>query len=314
MSATTTPSDVDATPIAVGGTVFDIGYRRYEGQRLSRGAARAAVFVDGVRAALGFGRGGRAKLLPWSFLALLAAVAIIMALIAGAAERMVGPGAAERLNLPSHGDYNSFASVMLYAFAALIAPELLCRDKRDGTINLYLVRPMTGGDYALGRWLALLAVMLVAALGPQLILFVGLAMGDPQPLAYLQRHWLDLPRVTGAALAMAAYLTSLALFVSSFTARRAYASVFLVGLFAITTPFTAGVAQEIEGPLGQWIAMFNLTNVPLHVNDVIFGGFTEMTESSPARELPKALHVAWWALWTGLTSGLLYRRYQRLAA
>ena len=48
-----------------------------------------------------------------------------------------------------------------------------------------------------------------------------------------------------AGAAMAAYATTLALLTASFTTRRAYAAVFLVGLFVITTPFTAGVSQEL---------------------------------------------------------------------
>ena len=44
---------------------------------------------------------------------------------------------------------------------------------------------------------------------------------------------------------MAVYATTLAMLTASFTTRRAYASVFLVGLFVITTPFTVGLAQEI---------------------------------------------------------------------
>lgn len=305
---------MNSTPsAATGGTVFDIGYRGYDGPREGRAAARLAVYVDGVRAALGFGRGGRAKILPWSFLALLSLIALILALVAGAAERLAGPGASQQLNLPSHGDLFAFASVILYAFAALVAPELICRDKRDGTLSLYLVRPLTGGDYIIARWTAFLSVMLLAALGPQLVLFGGLALGHPTPLSYLKDHWLDLPRIVGSALVMASYLTSFAMLVASFTSRRAYASVFLVGLFAITTPFTAGVSQEINGPVGQWIAMFNLTNIPLHVNDVLFGELTALTEESPAHDLPQWLHVAWWALWTGVMSGLLYRRYRRIA-
>lgn len=301
------------TGAAGGGTVFDIGYRGYDGPREGRPAARRATFIDGVRAALGIGRGGRAKILPWAFLGLMALIALIMALVAGAAERLAGPGATEQMNLPSHGDLFAFASVILYAFAALVAPELLCRDRRDGTLSLYLVRPLTGGDYIVARWAAFFAVMMLAVLGPQLVLFGGLSLGHPTPLSYLRSHWLDLPRIVGSSVVMASYLTSCALLVASFTSRRAYASVFLVGLFAITTPFTAGVSEEIGGAVGQWIALFNLTNIPLHVNDAIFGGFTELTEDSPARTWPKALHVAWWALWTGGAAGTLFARYRRVA-
>ncbi len=300
------------TTEARGGTVFDIGYQRYTGVREGRARARAAVFKDGIRAALGFGRGGRAKLLPWLFIALLCGIALIMALIAGAAERLAGPGATEQLNLPTHGDFYGIASMVLFVFAAIVGPELLCRDRREGVIHLYLVRPLTGSDYVLARWVAFFVIMLASSWAPQLILLAGLAMGDADPMAYLAAHWLDIPRFLLAGVALAAYITTIAMLTASFTTRRAYASVFLVGLFVITTPFTAGLSQEIDGPVGQWISMFNLTNIPVHVNDVIFGEPSELTESAPARTLGGVVLVAWYLAWTLVPGLVLWFRYRRL--
>jgi ABC-2 type transport system permease protein len=294
------------------GTVFDIGYQRYTGAREGRGRSLRAVFKDGVRTALGFGRGSRAKILPWLFIGLLSAIALVMAIVAGAANKMGGEGTAERINLPSHSDFYGIASIILFVFGALVAPELLCRDRREGVLQLYLVRPLSGSDYIGARWAAFLAVMVSAAWLPQLILFLGLSMGAPDPLLYLREHWLDVPRFLLAGLAMAAYVTTLAMLTASFTTRRAYAAVFLVGLFVITTPFTVGVAQEIDGPVGQWISMFSLTNIPLHVNDVLFGTTSELTEDAPARHLPAAVRVGWFFAWTLLPGALLWSRYRQL--
>lgn len=294
------------------GTVFDTGYQPYTGVREGRNRSRIAVFKDGVRTALGLGRGGRAKILPWFFIAILAVLGLIFAIIAGAADRLAGPGTADRMNLPSHSDYNGIASIIMFVFAALVGPELLCRDRRDGVISLYLVRPLTGSDYVASRWVAFLTVMTAAAWLPQIILFLGLSMGDPQPMEYLSRHWLDVPRFLAAGLAMAAYATTLALLTASFTSRRAYASVFLVGLFLITAPFTIGLAMEIGGDAGRWISMFNLTNIPVHVNDVIFGEISEITSEAPARELPAEVRVGWYFAWVLGAGALLWRRYRRL--
>ena len=296
-----------------GGTVFDIGYQRYDGPREGRGRARRAVFKDGVRIALGLGRGPRAKILPWFFVIVLSVIGLVFAIVAGAANRLGGPGTAEQADLPSHSDYYGIASIIVFVFASVVAPELLCRDRRDGVIQLYLVRPLTGSDYIGGRWAAFLSVMLVAVWMPQVLLFFGLSAGDPAPVAYLQKHWLDAPRFLAAGAAMAVYATTLAMLVSSFTTRRAYASVFLVGLFVITTPFTVGLAQEIGGPVGQWISMFNLTNIPVHVNDILFGDVSEITEDAPARELGPTMLVSWYFVWTLLPGALLWWRYRRLA-
>lgn len=294
------------------GTVFDIGYQRYTGVREGRGRARRAMFRDGIRAALGLGRPPRAKVLPWFFLFVLVSIALVMALVAGAADRMMGPGAAERMDLPSHVDYYGIASIVMFVFAAVVAPELLCRDKREGVINLYLVRPLTGSDYIVSRWLAFFSIMLVAAWLPQVILFLGLSGGDASPMQYLQKYWLDLPRFLASGFAFAAYLTTLALLVASFTSRRAYASVFLVGLVAITAPFTLGLSQEIEGPVGEWISMFALTSIPLHLNDVIFGEMSELTEEVPGSKLSNLAKTAWYLLWTILPGVYLWSRYRRL--
>jgi ABC-type transport system involved in multi-copper enzyme maturation permease subunit len=251
--------------------------------------------------------------LPWLFIALMCGIALIMALIAGAAERLAGPGATERLNLPTHGDFYGIASMVLFVFAAIVGPELLCRDRREGVINLYLVRPLTGSDYVMARWLAFFVIMLASSWAPQMILLAGLAMGDADPMAYLGANWLDIPRFLLAGVALAAYITTIAMLTASFTTRRAYASVFLVGLFVITTPFTAGLSQEIDGPVGQWISMLNLTNIPVHVNDVIFGEVSELTEDAPARTLGSVVLVAWYLAWTLVPGLILWFRYRRLS-
>ena len=303
-----------ATPAASpsGGTVFDIGYQRYTGPREGRSRARIAVFKDGVRTALGLGRGGRAKVLPWLFVGILTFIALIMAMVAGAIDLNSGAGAAEQAGIPSHSDFYGIASIILFVFAAVVAPELLCRDRREGTINLYLVRPLTGTDYIVSRWAAFLAVLTAAAWLPQLVLMIGLTMGAADPAAYLRTHWLDLPRLLLAGLVFALYLTTLALLTASFTTRRAVASVFLVGLFFISTPFTAGLSTELPGPVGQWVSMFNLTNIPVHVNDLIFGEVSEVTEGAPAGELSGGVRVAWYLAWTVIPGTILWARYRRM--
>lgn len=296
-----------------GGTVFDIGYRNYTGPREGRSRGRRAVFKNGVRTALALGRGAWAKVLPWFFIAVLTFIALVMTLVAGAMNRMGGAGAADKAGLPSHADYYGIASVIVFVFAALVAPELLCRDRRERTINLYLVRPLTGTDYIFSRYAAFLVVMLGAVWLPQLVLFVGLAMDAPSLAEYLRERWLLVPRFLLAGLVLSAYTTGLALLTASFTNRRAYASVFLVGLFVITAPFTVGLAEDIGGTAGQWISMFNLTNIPAHVNDLIFGEISEVTEDAPAGQLPAAVLVGWYLLWTAGPAVILWARYRRLS-
>lgn len=305
--------DQNGAVSGTGGTVFDIGYRRYTGPREGRWRSRLAIMKEGVRTALGLGRSARAKALPWFFIVILTVIATVMAIVAGAVDRIAGAGTADRMQLPSHADYYGIASIIVFVFAAVVAPQLLCPDRRDGVMSLYLVRPLTGGDYVMSRWTAFLLVMLGALWLPQFVLLLGLSAGDPFPVQYLRDHWLDIPRILAAGAAMAVYATTLAMLAASFTTRRAYASVFLVGLFVITTPFTIGLAQDVEGPFGRWISMFNLTNVPVHVNDVIFGEVSEITSEAPARALGAPVLVSWYVAWVVVSGAILWRRYRRMS-
>jgi ABC-2 type transport system permease protein len=262
---------------------------------------------------MGFGRGGRAKALPWIFIGVLAAVALVMAIIAGGINKYMGAGTAEALDLPSHSDYYGMASMLMFVFAALVGPELLCPDRRDGTINLYLVRPITGTDYVVSRWAAFATVMTLASWFPQVLLFLGLCLSSPSPVDYLKAHWLDIPTFIVAGFAIAVYVTTLALLTASFTTRRAYAAVFLVGLFIISAPVTIGAANGIGGTIGQWISMFNLSNIPVHVNDLLFDDISKVTSIAPARELAGWIRVLWYFGWTIVPGAILWARYRKLS-
>jgi len=291
------------------GTVFDIGYQRYTGVREGRSRARRAIFRDGVRTALALGRDSRAKSLPWTFIIILVGFGFVLALGAGSALRTLGPQVAAQL--PSHADYYGMTSLIFILFAAVTAPELLCPDRRSRVIDLYLVRPITPLDYLLARWAAFLAVALAVAWVPQIVLMIGLVMGNPEPVAYLAENWTNLPRILLAGGAVAIYATNLAMAVASFTTRRAYAAAFLVGLFVISSPFTMGLAEASEGALGQWIAMFNLGSIPVHVNDIVFGEVTGMTEIGDAHLLSAGVRIAWFALWVVVPGLILLLRYRR---
>ena len=295
------------------GTVFDIGYQNYEGPREGRFRARYAVYKDGIKIALGLGRGSRAKVLPWMFIGVLVLMGAGMAFAAITIDQLAGDGTAESVGLPSHSDYYGIASIIMFIFASISAPELLCPDRRDGVINLYLVRPITGSDYIAARWLSCITIMLAVAWLPHVILFIGLTLGASDAVESLKDNWTDIPKFLGAGAAIAAYSGTIAMTVAGFTTRRAYASVFMVGLFTVSTPFTFGLAQELGGTAGKWLSMFNLSNIPMHVNDAIFDSTSDVTQGAPAGEFDTWILVSWFFLWTLLPAAILWNRYRRLS-
>jgi hypothetical protein len=59
--------------------------------------------------------------------------------------------------------------------------------------------------------------------------------------------------------------------------------------------------------------MINLTNIPVHVNHIIFGQVSEIAKDAPARTLGPRVLVSWYLAWTLLPGALLWWRYRRLA-
>jgi len=294
------------------GRVYDLGFRRYEGPRGGRRRAMLAVYRDGLRTATGLGRGGRAKIAPWLAVAASLVPAIVLALVAGAANRLA-PGFDAATDLPSHAQYYGIASIVLLIFAAAVGPELFCPDRRNGTISLYLVRPLEAADYAVARWSALLTVLVAAAWLPQLILLAGLVLGAPDPGHYLAQHWLDVPRFLLAGLALGAWSATAATLVSAFTTRRAYAAAFLVGVFVVSSAVIGGVTDAVSSGTARWLGLLSVADVPLFVNDLVFGG--KATAGATAAEtLPGAVQVGWYLLALAGMALFALRRYRRLDA
>jgi len=294
-----------------GGLVFDLGFRRYMGPREGRRRAVLAVYKDGLRAAAGLGRGGRAKVVPWLFVAAALVPALVMALVAGAVDRLA-PGFNALTDLPSFSDYYGIASIVLLVFGALVAAELFCTDRRTRVISLYLVRPLKGTDYAAARWGALVTVMLVAAWLPQFVLAAGLVLGAPEPGAYLGDHWLDIPRFLLSGAVLAVYVSTLGALVATFTTRRAYATAFLVGLFVLSAAVVGGAATALSSGTARWVTLLNLRNVPLFLNDRIFG-MVSTAAPFEAEHLPAGVLVAWYLLLVGGAAAVVLSRYRRLS-
>ena len=330
------------------GQVFDLGYLNYVGAREGRARARKALFVNGIRTCFGLGRGAMAKVLPILFFLAVMAPAAVFSIMAG----LLGEMLVDLVDLPGHADYYEFVSVILFIFAAIIAPELLCTDRRSGVINLYLVRPLTSNDYVLGRWSAFFLVSVLFIYSGQVLLLLGLTLGASEPLEYLRENWLDIPKFLGAGLAIAVITTTVPLAAASLTDRRAYATVAVIGLFLISS-ITVGALQgttcewetESSGRSGQsssgtsvevtfgsggigpnedcrlvlgdaarWAQLLDIGNVQTHVSDMVFGVYDDAEDDViRAFRLPMAVAVAWYFVVAAVAGFIIWNRYRRLA-
>lgn len=307
------------------GEVYDLGYRRYDGPREGRMRAHRALWTNGVRTVLGIGRGWGSKVLPVVLFVCVMTPAVVSAIIAS----VVG---LEEFELFRHAEYYAIVSIVLALFSAIMAPELLCPDRRDGVLGLYLVRPLTRTDYVAARWLAFLSVTLSFVLAGQVVLFLGLVLAAAEPLEYIRESWLDVPRFLLAGLAVAAFTTTAPLAVSAFTTRRAYATAFVIAVFIISSAAAGILTAEtdcevtitaveevrecdyVTGDAAKWLSLVDLFGVSSQVNDRIFPGdlFDEAGQASS--QLHAAVPVAWYLILVSSLGLALWWRYRSLPA
>ena len=242
-----------------GRTLFDLGYRPYDGTRSAPAWAILTVWRLTMQRVLGLGRGARHKVLP----AITLVIAFLPALIFVAV-------AAFRRSTRSSTTCSRTASTFfigsaLALFAALVAPEALCPDRRTGMLGLYLAGPLDRNRYlaASGRRsrrhapdhrrpAALHARRVVVRAGP--------SVGETPQL---------LLRILAAGIAMALLYAALAMAVSSFTTRRAAAAVAVV-LVLLVPSIAVGVAIESSGAPDA-LDLFSLPFVAAELAYRIFG-------------------------------------------
>ena len=190
------------------GVIHDIGYRHYDGVRLSRPAIRRAVFVESLRGAYGLGRAAKSKVVPMLLLAAMclpALVSVVVVAVAGGDSLPI-----------AYGDYAFDLQLLVAVYLAAQAPVSVSRDLRFGVMALYFSRPMERIDYVLAKAAALASAVLVLLALPLLILFAGallneLPLGEQVP---------DLLRALAAVALLSVVLAGLGLVIASVTPRR----------------------------------------------------------------------------------------------
>jgi ABC-2 type transport system permease protein len=292
------------------GSIYDLGYQRYEGARLGRRHAIAALFRHSLRASFGIGRGGRAKIAPFG----LAALAVLPAIVAVGLQMVIDRAGADDFRSPiAYDTYNSYVQALITLFVAAQAPELLGRDQRSQLLSLYFSRALRRVDYALAKAAGLIAAILAVVLVPQTIIFVGLVFSGPDVVAGLRQNLPSVAPIVATGLAIALLLGSIGLVLAAYIPRRAYATAAIMAAFTVPEVVATVVGRAARGEFSRYLVLTSPLDVLDGVNAFVF----RVTPSSPAvarANLPGGLHVLVVATGVMLLVGLLVRRYQRVAA
>ena len=295
------------------GSIFDLGYRGYDGPRLGRRHAVYALFVYSLRSAYGLGRSGRAKIVPIGLAVLATLPAVIsIAVRAFAAQSGAGAAAAE-IDPIKYSTYYSFIATIVMLFVAAQGPELLGRDQRHHVLSLYFSRALLRIDYIVAKCLAFATAILILILIPQVVIFVGLVLSNADVVAALRDNIGSVPPVLAVALTIAALLGSIGMAVSAFTPRRAYATATIMAIFIVPTVVADLVLRSTTGSLTRYIVLAAPGSVIDGVNAFLF------RTTPQAREVVRAnlggeLYLAVALVVIALLIGVVIRRYQRIEA
>jgi ABC-2 type transport system permease protein len=282
--------------------LYDLGYRSYDGPRERPARAILTLAEFTARRVLGLGRGARHKVLP----AITLAIAFLPALLSVAYSVLASDIATEELI--SYGDYMFFIGSALALFAALVAPEALCPDKRTGMLGLYLAGPLDRTRYLIAKGAGVVGVMLLITVGPLLFMLLAFVLAGLGPSATETPELLV--RIFAAGIATALLYAALSMAVSSFTSRRAAAAVGVVLLLFVPASIVRAAIESADAP-----KELDLLSSPFVAAELAYRIFGEQgDEADPVTELST------WLVTGGLLAAILagalvcWLRYRRLEA
>ncbi len=296
-----------------GGSIYDLGYRGYEGPRLGRRAAIWSLLVHSVRTAYGLGRSARSKVMPIG----LAVSAILPSLLALGILMLIStlgpPGEAfEGFSPIGYSTLFPMIAILVFLFCASQAPELFGRDQQMGVLPLYFSRAVGRVDYAAARFLGLYASLLVLVLVPYLLLMVGRVLVAPDLLDGLAKELPTLPKGLAVGLITAALVGSIASAIAALTPRRSYATVAIIAIFLIPTIAALMLVGFRTGIFGQAAVVLSPANVLDGVNAFLFDVRPDNITVRRA-QLDGWVYVVAAAAWIVGSLALLARRYRTMA-
>lgn len=235
-------------------SIYDLGYRRYDGPRVGRRGTLQTLYVSSLRTAFGLGRRTTSKIFPFG----LAIVAFVPAVIQLGVGAITGLDA--NIEVFEHEDYFGYVQVVLILFCATVAPELVGRDQRHRTLSLYFSRSVSRVDYALTKLAALASAMLVLTLGPQLVLFVGNGMTGDDLGGYVRERGDLLPPIVAGSAIVSLSIAAVGLAIAAFVQRRSYATAAIVGVFILTATVAAILMESVDPGWAQYALLASPIN------------------------------------------------------
>lgn len=293
---------------APAGAVYDRGYRPYDGPRGRRGAATWALYKSSMRRALGIRRSWRQKVPPFVLLAVVTVPAIVNIGVGYITRNR--PLLSDRIEIITYRDYVGVSSALLL-FVALVAPDIICPDRRQHVLPLMFARPLNGSDYVVAKVGAMATILFAFSFLPQVVLYVGNMLVSDNALDYLTGHLDVIWQIPVAVVLLAVYYAVIGVAISSLTDRRIVAGAVMIGLFLVTSIAAGVIVGEDPGRDGGSIAgLLNVLTLPLFLRDLVFLGHIDRESPLNGVDNGGLLAVAEYVVVVAASAALLLRRYR----
>jgi ABC-2 type transport system permease protein len=272
--------------------IADRRFQHYEGPRLGAIYSFWTLVLHSILWVLGLKRSARYKVIP----VIVIAIAYLPSLVLIVVATVAPPGT----QLPGYPDFYQFIAAAIYIFVALTAPELVCPDRRHGTLRMYMTSNLGPTTYIFAKLIAVWTVLAIVTIGPVLIEFAGYSLFGHGPNGVV-KSLETLGEVVGGGLMLAVFFGSVALAISSLTDRNAFAAAGIILGFLLT----GSALGILQGPLKapDWVALLNVNQLPFQLVFRIY-------------QAPGTINVPTWqmaaaaAAWVLTAIGLLVVRYR----
>lgn len=286
------------------GAVYDRGYRPYDGPRGRRGAAVLALYKASMRRALGLRRPWRQKVAPFVLLGVVTIPAIVNVGIG-----YVTRDNFDRFELITYREYVGVSSALLL-FVALVAPDVMCPDRRQRVLPLMFARPLTGTDYVTAKVGSITTLLFAFSFLPQVLLFLGNMLVSNSALDYFTGHLDVLWKVPLAVLVLGLYYAMVGCAIASLTDRRIVAGASVIGLLLITSISSSVLVGDTAPEGGSYGALVNVLALPLELRDIIFLGHVAVDSPLHGVSGGGLLAVACYLVVLLVGAGVLWWRYR----
>ena len=279
--------------------IVERGFQRYDGPRSGVPGAIRSVSWESIRATLGLGRPARHKIFP----VIAVVIAYLPAVVFIGIAILIPGDILDPEEVADYPGYYGFIILAIVLFSALVAPEVLVSDRRNGMLAMYLSTPLNRGTYLTAKAVAVASTLALVTLFPPILMLIGYTVEGAGPDG-VNGWMLTLFRIIVSGFAISAALAAVSMAASSLTDRKAFAAIGIV-LLVLASPILASALTE-GADLSPYWRVIDISTMPFELVFRIFG------QPGNFPEIETVAVVASNLVWTLGGAAIVWWRYSKL--